>query len=65
MEAAGALGVAAPILESIPTPLPSPLGVRIGPGLSVVVIRSPFTDQIPILPSSAHGWYSITALMWC
>ena len=34
-----------------------PLGARFGPGLVVVVIRSPFTDQIPILPSSAHGWY--------
>ena len=61
MEAAGALVVAAPILESIL----NPLGVWVGPGLGVVVIRSPFTDQIPILPSSAHGWYQITALMWC
>ena len=53
MEAAGALGAAAPILESIP----NPLGARVGPGLGVVVIRSPMSDQIPILPSSAHGWY--------
>ena len=53
MEAAGALWVAAPILESIS----NPPGVRVGPGLGVVVTRSPFTDQIPILLSSAHGWY--------
>ena len=52
MEAAGALGAAAPILESIP----NPPGVQVGPGLGVVVIRSPFTDQIPILLSSLHGW---------
>ena len=40
MEAAGALGVAAPILESIPNP-----GVRVAPGLGVVVIRSPFQTK--------------------
>ena len=34
-----------------------PLGAGVGPGLGVVVIRPPFTDQIPILLSSAHGWY--------
>ena len=53
LEAAGALGAATLVLRSIP----NPLGVRVGPGLGVVVIRSPFTDQIPILLSSAHGWY--------
>ena len=41
MEAAGALRAAAPILESIQTPL----GVRVGPGLGVVVIRSPFQTK--------------------
>ena len=41
MEAAGALRAAAPILESIP----KPLGVRVGPGLGVVVIRSPFQTK--------------------
>ena len=46
MEAAGALRAAAPILESIL----NPLGVWVGPGLGVVVIRSPFTDHIQILP---------------
>ena len=61
MEATGAIRAAAPILESIP----KPLGLRVGPGFGVVVIRSPFTDQIPILPSSTHGWYQITALMRC
>ena len=25
----------------------------------------PLSDWIPILPSSAHGWFQITALMWC
>ena len=44
---------------------PHPLGARVGPGLGVVVLRFPFTDQILILPGSAHGWYQITALMWC
>ena len=34
-----------------------PPGARIGPGLGVVVRRSPFTVQTPILPSSAHEWY--------
>ena len=38
MEAAGALRAAAPILGSIP----NPLRMQIGPGLGVVVIRSPF-----------------------
>ena len=61
LEAAGALGAAAPILESIP----NPLGAWVGPWLGVVVIRSPFPYQIPILPSSANGWYQIIALMWC
>ena len=32
-------------------------GLPVGPRLSVVVIRSLFSDQILILPSSAHGWY--------
>ena len=41
MEAAGALRAAAPILESIP----NPLGVRVGPVLGVVVIRSPFQTK--------------------
>ena len=41
MEADGARVVAAPILESIP----NPLGVRVGPGLGVVVIRSPFQTK--------------------
>ena len=31
----------------------------------VVVKRSPFSDQISILPCSAHRWYWIIALMWC
>ena len=51
LEAAGALRAATFLLES----LSNPLGARVGPGLVVVVIRSPFTDQIPILPSSTHG----------
>ena len=41
MEAAGALEAAASILESIP----NPLGVRVGPRLGVVVIRSPFQTK--------------------
>ena len=41
MEAAGALRAAAPIQESIP----NPLGVRVGPGLGVIVIRSPFQTK--------------------
>ena len=45
MEAAVALVVAAPILESI---LHHP-GVHVGPGLGVVVIRTQISDQIPIL----------------
>ena len=53
MEAAGALVAVAPILESIL----HHLGVQVGPGLGVVVIRTPISDQIPILLSSAHGWY--------
>ena len=40
------------------------LGTRVDPGLGVVVIKSPVLDQIQILPSSAHGWYQITALTW-
>ena len=40
-------------------------GMRVGPGLGMVVIRSPILDQIPILSSSAHGWNQITVLMWC
>ena len=43
MEAAGALSMAAPIL-----------GLILG---GVVVIGTLLSDQIPILPSSAHGWY--------
>ena len=38
LEAAGALVVAAPILGSIPVSL----GLQVGPGLGVVVIRTPF-----------------------
>ena len=41
MEAAGALGVDKPILESIP----NPLGMWVSPGLGVVVIRSPFQTK--------------------
>ena len=41
MEAAGALGVAAPILESIS----NPPGVQVGPGLGVVVRRTPFQTK--------------------
>ena len=41
MEAAGALRAAAPILESIP----NPLGVRVGPGLGVVVRRTSFQTK--------------------
>ena len=26
--------------------------------------KDPLSDQIPILPSSAHRWFLITALMW-
>ena len=52
-DAAGDLGAAAPILESIPNLSLDADGL----GQGVVVIRSPFTDQIPILPSSTHGWY--------
>ena len=54
MEATGALRAAALILESILNP---PGGVQVGLGLGVVVIRFPFTGQIPILLSSAHRWY--------
>ena len=42
MEVAGALGAAAPILESI---FQTPLGVRVGPGLGVVVKRTPFQTK--------------------
>ena len=35
----------------------TPLGVQVGPGLDVVVIKDPILDQIPILLTSAHGWY--------
>ena len=52
MEAAGTLRVAAPSLGSIPTPL----GVRVGPGGGVVVIGTLLSDRIPILLSSAHWW---------
>ena len=52
MEAAGALREAAANLESIPTPL----GVRVGPEGSVVVIGTLLTDPIPNLLSSAHRW---------
>ena len=41
LEAAGALGVATPILESIS----NPSGVQVGPGLSVVVKRIPFQTK--------------------
>ena len=52
MEAAGALGAATSILESIP----NPLGVQVGPGGCVVVIGTLLSDRIPILLSSAHQW---------
>ena len=61
MEAAGALGAAAPILESIPNPPGGAGWSWVGCGCHKV----PISDQIPILLSSAHGWYQITALMWC
>ena len=41
MEAAGALGATAPILESIS----NPMGVRVGPGLGVVVRGTPFQTK--------------------
>ena len=41
MEAVGALVAAAPILKSIS----NPLGVQVGPGLGVVVIRIPFQTK--------------------
>ena len=53
MEAAGALGSAAPILESIPNPLGGAGWSWVGCGCHKV----PISDQIPILLSSAHGWY--------
>ena len=40
-------------------------GLQVGHGGGVVVKKGPLSDRIPILPSSAHGLYSITALMWC
>ena len=46
LEAAGALGAAAPSLGSI--------GVRVGPGGGVVVIGTLLSDQIPDLLSSVH-----------
>ena len=49
METVGALGAAAPILESIQTPL----GVRVGPGLGVVVRRTPF--QTKFQPAGFHA----------
>ena len=52
METVGALGAAAPILESIP----NPLGGAVGPEGGVVVIRTLLSDRIPILLSSAHRW---------
>ena len=53
LEAAGALVAAAPILESI---LHHPGGAGwswVGCGCH----KDPISDQIPILLSSAHGWY--------
>ena len=41
MEAAGALGAAAPILDSIS----NPQGVQVGPGLGVVVRRTSFQTK--------------------
>ena len=52
MEAAGALGAAAPILESIPNPS-GDAGWSWG---GVVVIGTLLSDQTPILLSSAHRW---------
>ena len=59
MEAAGALRAAALILESIPNPPGGAGWSWVGCGCHKV----PISDQIPILPSSVHGWYQITALM--
>ena len=53
MEAAGVLRAAAPSLGSIPTPL----GVGVVLGGSVVVIVTFLSDRIPILLSSAHRLY--------
>jgi len=32
---------------------------------AVWLSKGPLSDQIPILPSSTHGWYWITTHMWC
>ena len=53
MEAAGALGATAPILESISNPPGGAGWSWVGCGCQ----KDPRSDQIPILPSSAHGWY--------
>ena len=53
MEAAGALEAAASILESIPNPPGGAGWSWVGGGCH----RVPISDQIPILQSSAHGWY--------
>ena len=59
MEAAGALGAAAPILESIST-LPGGVGWSwVGCGCQ----KDPISDQIPTLPSTTLIWYLITAVV--
>ena len=64
MEAAGALGAAAPILESIPNPPGGAGWSWVGCGCHKV----PISDQIPILLRASvvlnHSCYVVLGLNW-